>query len=63
VLNRDKRAKLYQTFQNVFADDPPAIPMVDLVQAYGVSKKVSGAVFNTYNNFTPRPFLAAMTKK
>jgi peptide/nickel transport system substrate-binding protein len=63
VLNREKRAALYQTFQNIFADDPPGIPMVDLVQAYGVSKKISGAGFNIYNNFSPRPFLATMTKK
>ena len=63
VLNRDKRAEALPEFQNVFADDPPGIPMVDLVQAYGVSKRVSGAGFNIYNNFSPRPFLASMTKK
>ena len=62
TLSKTKRKALYAQFQNVFADDPPGIPMVDLVQAYGISKKVSGAKFSTYNNFSPRPFLAGVTK-
>ena len=40
-LDQATRKKYLDQFQNVFADDPPGIPMVDLVQAYGVSTKVS----------------------
>lgn len=62
TLNKAARKKYYAQFQNIFADDPPGIPMVDLVQAYGVSKRVHNAAFSTYNNFYPRPFLSRMTK-
>ncbi len=62
VLGATARKKYLDDFQNIFADDPPGIPMVDLVQAYGVSKKVSGAAFSTYNNFSPRPFTRNITK-
>lgn len=62
-LSKAKRTKLYAQFQNIFADDPPGIPMVDLVQGYGVSKRVSNMALSTYNNFTPRPFLDKVTKK
>ena len=62
VLATTARKKYLDEFQNIFADDPPGIPMVDLVQAYGVSKKVSGAAFSTYNNFSPRPFMRKVTK-
>lgn len=62
TLDRAKRKAYYTQFQNLFADDPPGIPMLDLVQAYGVSTKVSGAKFSTYNNFSPRPFMRGMTK-
>ena len=61
--SRRRRGRSTSTqFQNIFADDPPGIPMVDLVQAYGVSTKVSGAAFSTYNNFSPRPFMRRVTK-
>lgn len=63
TLSKAKRKKLYAEFQNIFADDPPGIPMVDLVQGYGVSKRVSHMALSTYNNFTPRPFLDKVTKK
>ena len=62
VLSQTARKQYLDQFQNIFADDPPGIPMVDLVQAYGVSKKVSGAAFSTYNNFSPRPFTRNITK-
>lgn len=62
TLDQKKRKALYDQFQNLFADDPPGIPMVDLVQAYGVSTRVHGAAFTTYNNFTPRPFMSQVTK-
>jgi peptide/nickel transport system substrate-binding protein len=62
TLDQKKRKRLYDQFQNIFADDPPGIPMVDLVQAYGISTKVHGAAFTTYNNFSPRPFMSQVTK-
>jgi peptide/nickel transport system substrate-binding protein len=62
TLDQKKRKALYDQFQNIFADDPPGIPMVDLVQAYGISTKVHGAAFTTYNNFSPRPFMSQVTK-
>jgi len=62
TLDQAKRKTFYDVFQNIFADDPPGIPMVDLVQAYGISKKVSHASFGTYNNFSPRPFMDMVTK-
>ena len=63
TLSKAKRKKLYAEFQNIFADDPPGIPMVDLVQGYGISKLVSHIALSTYNNFTPRPFLDKVTKR
>jgi peptide/nickel transport system substrate-binding protein len=62
TLSQTKRKAYYAQLQNVFADDPPGIPMLDLVQAYGVSTKVSGAKFSTYNNFSPRPFMRGVAK-
>jgi peptide/nickel transport system substrate-binding protein len=62
TLDQAKRKQYLDEFQNIFAQDPPGIPMLDLVQAYGVSKKVSGAAFSTYNNFSPRPFMRNVTK-
>ena len=62
TLDKAKRQKLYFQFQNIFADDPPGIPMVDLVQAYGINTKVSHAAFGTYDNFSPRPFMSSITK-
>jgi peptide/nickel transport system substrate-binding protein len=62
TLDQAKRQKLYYQFQNLFADDPPGIPMVDLVQAYGINAKVAHAAFGTYDNFSPRPFMGQITK-
>jgi peptide/nickel transport system substrate-binding protein len=62
TLDQAKRKTYYAQIQNIFADDPPGIPMLDLVQAYGVSTKVTGAKFSTYNNFSPRPFMRGVTK-
>lgn len=62
ALDKKTRKKYLDQFQNVFADDPPGIPMVNLVQGYGISTKVANAKFTTFNNFSPRPFLDAVTK-
>jgi len=62
TLDQAKRKQLYSQFQNIFAADPPGIPMVDLVQGYGISSKVSHASFGTYDNFSPRPFMNAIAK-
>jgi peptide/nickel transport system substrate-binding protein len=61
-LDKKTRKKYLDQFQNVFAEDPPGIPMVNLVQGYGVSSKLANVKFTTFNNFSPRPFLGAVTK-
>jgi ABC-type transport system substrate-binding protein len=60
-LNETKRLKYLADFQNVFADDPPGIPVVSLTGAYGVRTDVHNEAFNTYNQYTPRPWLNTVT--
>jgi peptide/nickel transport system substrate-binding protein len=60
-LNETKRLKYLADFQNVFADDPPGIPVVSLTGAYGVRNDVHNEAFNTYNQYTPRPWLNTVT--
>ncbi len=60
-LDEKKRLKYLDQFQNVFAEDPPGIPVVSLTGAYGVRKEVHNEDFNTYNQYTPRPWLSQVT--
>jgi peptide/nickel transport system substrate-binding protein len=60
-LDVKKRLKLLHEFQNVFGQDPPGIPVLSLTGAYGVRKNVKNESFNTYNQYTPRPWLSSVT--
>jgi peptide/nickel transport system substrate-binding protein len=61
TLDRSERKALYAQFQNIFAEDPPGIPVVSLVQAYAINQKVKNADFGTYDNYTPRPFASQLS--
>jgi len=56
TLDRNKRKELYGQFQDVMSDEVPAPIILFNHGIYGVSKRVQGADFWSFNQFGSRPW-------
>ncbi len=57
TLDKNKRKQLYYQFQDIMSDQVPAPILMFNKGIWGVSKRVMGADFGTYNQYGNRPWM------